>query len=121
MLSMKKVLRLALVFCLVGFGSVALPGCATPPSARVVQVQTLKAVGQTAEAAVALSARLYRDGVITPNQALEIRAFYDERFQPAFRLAAAAAQANLDSIASPDLAALAGQLAALVASYTPRR
>lgn len=90
--------------------------CAAP-SQRVVQVQTLKAVGQSADAAVALSAQLYRDGRITPAQARQVMDFYDQRFQPAYRLAVAAVQANLDSIASPDVAALASQLSALVLQF----
>ncbi len=91
-------------------------GCAAP-SARVAQVQTLKAVGQAAEASVALSAQLYRDSRITPEQARYIADFYDKKFQPAYRLAVAAVNANLDSIASPDVAALASQLSSLVVQF----
>lgn len=90
--------------------------CSTPPSARVVQVQTLKAVGQSADAAVALSAQLYRDGKITAMQAIQVKNFYDQKFQPTYRLAVAAVQANLDSVASPDLMSLASQLASFVSS-----
>lgn len=92
-------------------------GCSTAPSARVVQVQTLKAVGQSAEAAVALSAQLYNGGTISAAQARQVIDFYNTKFQPAFRLAVSAVNANLDSIASPDVASLASQLAALVASF----
>lgn len=88
-------------------------GCAAP-STRVAQVQTLKSVGQAAEAAVSLSAQLYRDGKITAAQARQVMTLYDQKFQPAFRLAVSAAQANLDSIASDDVTALASQLSALV-------
>lgn len=101
-------------------GAIAVPfletSCAAP-SERVVQVQTLKAVGHTADAAVALSAQLYRDGRITAVQARQIMDFYDQKFQPAFRVAVSAVQANLDSIASPDLANLASQLSSLVLQY----
>ena len=111
---MKKFL---LVVCL----AVAIPvvpiGCSTAPSARVVQVQTLKAVGQSAEAAIALSAQLYAAGTINSAQAYQAKLFYDTRFIPAYRLAVAAVNANLDSIASPDVLALAQQLSALVASF----
>lgn len=111
---MKKLLILVLL-------AVALPvaqtGCSTPPSARVVQVQSLKAVGQTAEAAVVLAAQLYQAKTITAQQANAVNVFYDTRFQPAFRLAVAAVNANLDSVASPDLVGLAQQLSSLVASY----
>lgn len=92
-------------------------GCSTAPSGRVVQVQTLKAVGHAAEASVAMSAQLYASGVITAAQARQVADFYDTRFQPSYRLAVAAVNANLDSIASPDLVALANQLAALVVQF----
>lgn len=92
-------------------------GCVAPPSARVVQVQSLKAVGHSAEAAVSLAANLYATNRITAAQAREVMAFYDQRFQPAFRLAVAAVSANLDSVASPDLVALATQLSSLVATF----
>jgi hypothetical protein len=93
-------------------------GCASPPSARVVQVQSLKAVGHAAEAAVSLAANLYAAKQITAPQAKQVMEFYDQRFQPAFRLAVAGVNANLDSIASADLVALATQLSALVASFS---
>lgn len=92
-------------------------GCSSPPSARVAQVQTLKSVGESAEAAVALSAHLYQAGTITAAQAKQVINFYDQRFQPAFRLAVTAVNANLDSIASPDILSLATQLATLVQSF----
>ena len=108
--------KLFLILALVTATPLALvqTGCSSPPSARVVQVQSLKAVGESAEAAVTLSAQLYRDGKITPAQARQVLDFYDTKFQPAFRLAVAAVNANLDSIASPDVALLASQLSALV-------
>jgi hypothetical protein len=93
------------------------PGCVTPPSARVVEVQTLKAVGETAEAAVALSAHLYEQNTITADQARQINAFYDKTFQPAYRLARAAVKANLDSFASPDLVSLGAQLSAMLVQF----
>lgn len=110
---MKKYLILLVLI----FAPVFQTGCTTVPSARVVQVQTLKAVGHTAESAVALSAQMYRDGLITITQAMYINNLYDTKFQPAFRLAVTAVQANLDSIASPDLIKLAQELSSLVASY----
>lgn len=92
-------------------------GCSTPPSERVAAVQTLKAVGHTAEAAVATSAQLYGSKVITPQQARAVMDLYNLRFQPAFRTAVSAVNANLDSFASEELVTLAAQLATLVASY----
>jgi len=93
------------------------PGCKTAPSERVVAVQTLRAVGSSAEAAVSLSAQLYRDGKITAAQSRAVIDLYDQKVQPAFRLAVTAAKSNLDSFASPDLVNLASQLTALVSEY----
>lgn len=95
-------------------------GCQTPPEQRAVVFQTLKAVKITAEGAVSLSAELYRDGKITAAQARQITDFYNEHFYrhgSPFHVAVLAARSNLDSFASPDIAALAGQLIALVASF----
>lgn len=111
---MKKLIAILVLAFAVPLAPVA---CSTPPSARVVQVQSLKAVGQTAESAVALSAQLYQGGKITRAQARAVMDFYDDRFQPVYRLAVQAVNANLNSMASADLTALAQQLSALVASY----
>ncbi len=111
---MRKLLPLLLVLSLVPFAPVA---CKTAPSERVVAVQTLRAVGASAESAVTLSAQLYRDKKITPAQARSVMEFYDQKFQPAFRLAVSAARSNLESIASPDLIALASELSALVLKF----
>jgi hypothetical protein len=111
--------KLLLILCLalaVPLVPVAFTGCAAP-STRVIEVQSLKSVGQSAEATVALSAQLYRDGKITPAQARQVMDFYNLRFQPAFRFAVTAVQANLESIASPAVVDLASQLAALVLSF----
>lgn len=97
-----------------------LPGCKAPPNERVVAVQTLKSVGQAAEASVALSAQLYHDGRISAVQARQVMEFYDVKFTPSFRLAVIAANSNLDNIASPDVMNLATQLATLVANLQPR-
>lgn len=113
---MKKLITLIGLALLAFVVAPSLTSCAAP-STRVVQVQSLKAVGHSAEAAVSLSAQLYRDGLITAAQARLVMAFYDERFQPAYRVAVTAVQANLDSIASPDVIDLAAQLSSLVASF----
>jgi hypothetical protein len=99
---------------------VAYTGCSTPPNERVAAVQTLKAVGHTAESAVAVSAQLYAAGRITPEEARKVVDLYDARFQPAFRIAVNAVNANLDSVASPQLIALAAELSVLVATFQSR-
>lgn len=114
---MKKILSLVCFAMLVIASPVSFTACSSLPSARVVQVQTLKAVGHTAEAAVSSSAQLYAAGTITAAQAREVMDFYNSKFQPAFRIAVNAVNTNLDSIASPDLAGLAAQLSALVLSF----
>jgi hypothetical protein len=98
-------------------------GCSTAPNARVAQVQTLKAVGHAAESAIELTRELYRTQRITATQARQAMDFYDQRFQPTYRVAVAAVRANLDSLASPELVGLAAELSALVASFsnTPSR
>lgn len=114
-----KIIRF--LFCAAIAALVSVPlaftGCKSAPSERVVEAQSLKAVGQAADAAVALSAQLYRDSRITAAQARQVDDFYDKKFQPVFRVAVSAVQANLDSIASPDVMALAAQLSALVSSF----
>ncbi len=117
---MKKMFSLLTALCVVCFCIPAVTltsGCGTPPSARVVQVQSLKAVGQSAESAVTLCANLYGARQITAAQAQAVMDFYNQKFQPAFRVAVAAVNANLDSLASPDLQALANQLSNLVATF----
>lgn len=111
--------KLLLIIALAGPALVAPIACTTPPSARVAEVQTLKSVGQSAEAAVGLSAQLYQAGTITAAQARQVLDFYNLKFQPSFRLAVSAVNANLDTLASPAVIALANQLAALVVSLQP--
>lgn len=114
-----NLIRLILSVALLALCSFTVTACSTPPSERVVQVQSLKAVGQAAEAAVVLSAQLYRDNKINDRQARDVMEIYNLKFQPIYREAVKAAQANLDSIASPELASLAAQLSSLVLSFQP--
>lgn len=95
-------------------------GCNTAPSARVQEVKTLKAVGLAVDGTMQLAAQLYHDGKIDAALWQKIAVAHDTQFQPAYRFAVAAVQANLDSVASPDLVALAAQLAALVAPYVSK-
>jgi hypothetical protein len=109
--------KIALILALALAVPLAPVGCSTPPNERVAAVQTLKSVGQTAEAAVTLSAQLYRDGKITAAQARQVMDLYDGKFTPAFRFAVSAARSDLSAIASPDVMNLATQLSTLVASF----
>lgn len=101
-------------------GILALPGCTTPPAARTQAATTLKIVGLTAKAGIDSSALLLREGKLSPEQWSRIAGFYDLKFQPAYQLAVATAQADLSSPASPDLLALAAQFSALLPSDLKR-
>ncbi len=110
--------KLLVILCLFTAPLPALfTSCATAPSARIVEVQTLKSVGEAAETTMTLSAKLYAAGTITPAQARIVFDFYNQKFQPAFRLAAAAAHSDLSTLASPDVLALAAQMSSLVAQF----
>lgn len=118
---MKTVLRILALVAFAATTPIALTSCQTAPSERVVAVQTLLAVGQSAEAAVGISAQLYRDGRISAAKAREVLDFYSLKFQPAYRVAVSAARSDLNSLASPAVLDLAGQLAALVAQLYPEK
>jgi len=93
---------------------VAYVGCKTAPNERVQTVISLKVAGQLAESAVASSAILYRDGIIDADDARKVADFYDKKFQPAYRTAVTFARADLNSPATPEVAALAAELSNLV-------
>ncbi len=109
--------RLLLILCLACAPLAVLPSCSSSPSTQNIQVQSLKAIGQAAEAAVKESAYMYQDRRINAVQAYEIKVFYDTRFKPAYRLAVSAVLGDLNSIAAPDVISLFNQLTALVANY----
>lgn len=94
-------------------------GCSTTQQAQ--SVVTLEIVGQTAQTAMNASATLLKNGQITVAQWTKIATIYDTQFQPAYAIAVTAAQSNLSSIASPDLVTLAGQIAALAATFIPTK
>ncbi len=91
-------------------------GCGSPIT-RNVTVATLKAVGHTAEEAVSLSATLYADGKITEAQAFAVFNIYNQKFQPAFRVARTAAKFDGNAIAPAELLATANELMSLVQSF----
>jgi len=109
--------KLLFIFALAFATPLIVTSCKTSPSTQNVEVQSLKATGQSAEAAVELSAQLYRDHKITDAQARQVMDFFNNRFEPAYNLAVAAAKSDLSSVASPDLMNLAIQLSALVVSF----
>lgn len=110
----KHLLLAGVLFLGLAFVVTAFTGCSTPPNQRVAAGQTLKATGQTAEAVVALSAQLYRDGYLSAAKAREVADFYDKQFQPAYRAAVVAARSDLSSFASADVLRLLAQLQALL-------
>jgi hypothetical protein len=111
-----RILILALGLSLCAGPVLVLTSCAT--SSQPVAVNTLKAVGLTAKAAMDASTQLLKQGSITVPQWQAVAAVYDTRFQPAYNVAVTAVQSDLSSVASPDLVNLAAQLTNLVASYT---
>lgn len=114
---MKKLLfSLVLLFALPALHT----GCTTAPTQRGQTVMTLKIVGASVDASMKIAVQLLHDGHITAAQWNQIAAIHDQKFLPAYNLAVAAVQANLDSVASPDLTALAAQLASIIASYQPK-
>lgn len=117
---MKRIISIIVLMLFVIVVPMTHTGCTTPTDKRVAAVQTLKAVGQTAEAAVMTSAQLYAAKTINASQARQIADLYDNKFQPAYRVAVTAVNSNLDSIASPDLVALAAQLSGLVLSFSQK-
>ncbi len=92
-------------------------GCQTGSTTQATAVTTLKVVGATASQAMATSAQLLKDGKITVAQWNQIADIFDHQFQPSYRLAVAAANSNVDSVASPDLVSLAAQLGALILQF----
>lgn len=119
-------IRLITVLCStllwVGFFSLPLgmTSCSTPPSARVVQYQTLQAVGTAAQTAVRASTQALKDGSVTVDQWQKIADFYDNKWQPAYTVAVVAAQSDLSSAASPDLQNLLQQLLMLANQLTKK-
>lgn len=109
--------KLLLLLCLALTAPVLPTGCRTAPTERVSTVVTLKVIGASVDASMKLAAQLVRDQRITWEQWRVIADFHDQKFQPAYNLAVAAVQSDLSSVASPDLLALAGQLAVIVNSY----
>lgn len=113
---MKRILLAIILAC----SPVIYTACTAPVSERVAAVHSLKAVGHTAESAVETAAVLYRDGHITEAQLKQVTTFYDDKFQPSYRVAVLAAKSDLSFQAPDQLAALASQLAALVVSFQSR-
>jgi hypothetical protein len=114
---MKKLITiLALAFAV----TVIQTGCGTPVAQRTQAVQTLEIVGQTAKTAIQASATLLAKGQITVAQWNQISTIYDTQFQPAYAIAVQAVNSDLSSVASPDIAALAGQIAALATSFATK-
>lgn len=92
--------------------------CHTSPNQRVNEVKTLKIVGASVDTTMKLAAKLYVDGKISQAQWATIADIHDHKFQPVFKAAVTAVQANLDSVADPALIQIAADLSALLNSYS---
>lgn len=117
---MKTLRSLLTAVCLLALVSapVLTTGCSNTPTTQTTKYKTLAAVGAAAQAAMDGAATTLKAGKITVPQFQRIASFYDTKFQPAFRFAVTAAQADLSSVASPDLTSLLVQLTTLVAEVT---
>lgn len=111
--------KLLLILALSFSALTVLPGCGTAPSARVVQVQTLKTVELSAKASLDTAVQLVKSGQITVLQWQAISDFYDNKLQPAFLLANSTAKADLSDPTSPQIAELSGEFLSLIASFAP--
>lgn len=132
---MKTILTRILFATLLAFTSLQLwSGCtqagtttttpADPAAIRATeykQLMTLKVIGEAGAAAMTTVSRLEKEGKITHEQRLKVNDYYDNIFQPAYRLATqyiTSPQQRANTLASPDLLLLLGQLTALIASLT---
>lgn len=113
-----KPIRYLIIALALGLGSVAYQGCQQAPSARVIQYQTLRGVGEAGKSSMDATTQLLKQGSITYEQWQKVATFYDTKFQPAYAVAVVAAQSDLSSVASPDLTNLLNQLLALTAALT---
>lgn len=114
---MKRLLLiLSLITCAVAIPS----GCSTPPADRVTTVQTLETIGASAKAGMDTATQFLKSGTITVAQWQAVATFYDQTFQPAYGLAVIAVQADLSSIASPDILSLSVQFLNLVSQLTSK-
>lgn len=93
--------------------------CSTAPNDRVAAVQTLGILGQSAKSGMDSATQLLKQGSITVDQWRKVADFYDNKWQPSYALAVAAAKSDLSSVASPDITNLGLQFLALVASLMP--
>lgn len=108
----------ALLLLILSMGTIpVLTSCTTAPSARVAEGRTLEYAGLTAKAALDTSAQLLAHGKISVVQ-YEAVAAIDDKFHLLYDPAVRAVQADLSSLASPDILAIVAQLTAAVAQFT---
>jgi len=115
-----KYARLIILSIAVALGCTHFTACSTPPSARVAQVQTLRAVGEAAKASMDATTQLLKQGTITLDKWQKVATFYDTKFQPAYTVAVYAANSDLSSVSSPDLTNLLNQLLSLASTLTAK-
>lgn len=115
-----KILIVAVVLAVAGTWCVtSLTGCNTPPDARVVEVRTLLVVGEAAKASMDSATLLLKNKVITLDQWRTVADLYDVKFQGAYKVAILTAKSDL-SPASPDLIAIAAEIANLVTQLSKK-
>jgi hypothetical protein len=111
-------MRTILLVLALAFAPAFQTGCQTAPTQRTQVVTTLKVLGASAKAGMDAATDLLKRGQITVTQWQRVALFYDTRWQPAFSVAVGAARADLSTLASPDLIALATDFANLVSQLT---
>jgi hypothetical protein len=102
---------LFLTFCFLLPFSVVQTGCGTT---QVQQAQTLEAVGVAAKLTIDTAAILLAENKISVQKFQDIARFYDNKFQPAFRIALAHVEGNTKNPAPLQLVSLAAELSNLL-------
>jgi hypothetical protein len=117
-MKLPRLLVLLLAFSFACISPAIVTGCANTPTTQAAKYKTLATVGAAAQAAMDSTTALLKAGKITVPQFQKVATFYDTRFQPSFRFAVAAAQADLSTAASPDVTTLLANFLTLIAEVT---
>lgn len=111
--------KLILIIALAGAPFYA--GCpVTTPATKTAEYKTLASVGLSAQAGMDTAAQLLKAGTISVAKFQTVASFYDNNFQPVYKLAVTIARSDLTLIANPDVVAVSSQLATLVAQLTAK-
>jgi len=104
--------RLILILACLSPITLTQQGCQNIP-AQTQAVQSLKAVGYAGKAVIDGAWELRKQGAMSEAKWVEIAAFYDNRFQPAFRAAVTFAKNNPNAPAPVAIVSLLSELQTL--------